>query len=306
MQKRSNRSTSQRSEPSRGGNSRKPSRPANGRNSQRGPSMEVRGPKSSGSFTPDQKKNSDVKEIQKRFPRLVAGHHAVVEAIKKVSSGDAVLWLSRTWESSKDLRELEKEANSKKIQIEIKPDEALKAAYPGNQGACLFVKTGPKWELSNVGDEKYQTLLILDGVEDPHNLGAILRTSWLLGVSAVVIPQDRAVGLTPTVHKVACGGAEYVPVVTVPNLAQFNEEAKKIGFWVFGLSHKAEKEIHQVKFPERMIWVLGAEDSGMRVTTERVCDELVKLPQLEKSASFNVSNAAAMALFETARQKSSS
>ena len=145
-------------------------------------------------------------------------------------------------------------------------------------------------------------VLALDGVEDTQNLGAVLRTSWLMGVNGIIIPEDRAVGLTASVHKVACGGAEHVPI---HRTNQFNtpfEHLKKAGFWVFGLSHTAKRSIYDLQIPEKVIWVLGAEDKGLRTTTEKACDELVYIPQVSPTASYNVSVSAALALAETKRQ----
>jgi 23S rRNA (guanosine2251-2'-O)-methyltransferase len=116
-------------------------------------------------------------------------------------------------------------------------------------------------------------------------------------------PEDRSVGLSPTVHKVACGGVEHVPFEQYSQFHPKLEELKKQGYWVFGLSHKAEKNLFEIKIPEKVIWVLGAEDKGLRTTTERVCDELVCLPQADAAASYNVSVAAGMTLIETLRQR---
>ena len=143
---------------------------------------------------------------------------------------------------------------------------------------------------------------MLDGIEDPHNLGAILRTSWLTGVHGVLIPEDRAVGLTPTVHKVACGGVEHVPVEETTNFSNYAEDLKKKGYWIYGLSPRGKKSIFELDLPEKVVWAIGAEDKGMRVTTERLCDELVFIPQSSASASYNASVATAMALTETLRQ----
>ena len=145
-------------------------------------------------------------------------------------------------------------------------------------------------------------VIALDGVEDTHNLGAILRTSWLMGVNGMIIPEDRAVGLTAAVHKVACGGVEHVPILRTNQFTQPFEQLKKDGFWVFGLSHKAERSIYDAKIPEKVIWVLGAEDKGLRSPTEKICDELFSIPQSSPAASYNVSVSAALALAETKRQ----
>jgi len=173
---------------------------------------------------------------------------------------------------------------------------------PSQQGAAVFVDGAPELDIGGLEKNEKSILLILDGIEDPHNLGAIVRTSWLVGVDGVFIPEDRAVGLTPTVHKVACGGVEHVPVMGVTNFSNYSEELKKQGYWLYGLSPRGKKSIFELELPEKVVWVVGSEDKGMRVTTERLCDELAFIPQASSSASYNASVATAMALAETLRQ----
>ncbi len=125
-----------------------------------------------------------------------------------------------------------------------------------------------------------------------------------MGVEAVLLPSDRAVGLVPTVHKVSCGGVEHVPVIEVPNLSNVLSGLKDKGYWVFGLAAGGKQTMETVKIPEKIVWVLGAEDKGLRTTTERSCDELISIPQSDNAASYNVSVATGVALYETRRQAS--
>lgn len=234
--------------------------------------------------------------------RIVVGNHAIKEALvmrpKKVKG----LWLKNGWESSADLREIEDMARKKQITPELRQETVIDKFGSSHQGAALFVEGAPGLDLDHVGNLDQSILLMLDGIEDPHNLGAILRTSWLTGVRGVFIPEDRAVGLTPTVHKVACGGVEHVPVEETTNFSKYTETLKEKGYWVYGLSPRGKKSIFELDLPEKVIWAIGAEDKGLRVTTERLCDELVFIPQTNASASFNASVATAMALTETLRQ----
>jgi 23S rRNA (guanosine2251-2'-O)-methyltransferase len=207
------------------------------------------------------------------------------------------------WESSADLSFIMREARRLQLKVEEKPPEAIDKIGSQNQGVACEIKGRPLAELGQLGGGSYATVLALDGVEDPHNLGAILRTSWLMGVEAILLPSDRAVGLVPTVHKVSCGGVEHVPVITVPNLSRALTELKEKGFWVFGLAFEGSKPIQQVKIPEKIVWVLGAEDKGIRTTTSKTCDEMVSIPQQDNAASYNVSVAAAITLYETTRQR---
>jgi 23S rRNA (guanosine2251-2'-O)-methyltransferase len=146
-------------------------------------------------------------------------------------------------------------------------------------------------------------LLILDGVTDPHNLGACLRTADAAGAHAVIAPRDRSVGLTSTVQRVACGGADTVPYLTVTNLARTMRELKDRDVWLVGTDDQATGAIHQVDARRSMAWVMGAEGEGMRRLTRETCDELVQIPMLGSVESLNVSVAAAVCLYETVRQR---
>jgi 23S rRNA (guanosine2251-2'-O)-methyltransferase len=204
--------------------------------------------------------------------------------------------------SSNELRELVDQLNDRKIKIEEKSEAQLEEICRTHQGAVAFSSLQLDFDYENTSWADNALVVALDGVEDTQNLGAVLRTSWLMGVNGIIIPEDRAVGLTATVHKVACGGAEHVPVCRTNQFTEPFETLKQAGFWVFGLSHKAKKTIYDLNIPEKVIWVLGSEDKGMRAPTEKACDELVCIPQLSPNASYNVSVSAALALGETKRQ----
>ncbi|MFS4458106.1 TrmH family RNA methyltransferase [Bdellovibrio sp. HCB2-146] len=237
--------------------------------------------------------------------RVVIGTHAINEAIQVRPREVKGMWLRQGWESSGDLVAMEALAKKHRINYEVKSPAAIEKFGSSQQGAALFVDGAPTLDLNKLDEYKKSSVLILDGIEDPHNLGAILRTSWLVGSHGVIIPEDRAVGLTPTVHKVACGGVEHVPVEETTNFSKYAEELKKKGYWIFGLSPRGTKSIFELQLPEKVVWAIGSEDKGLRVTTERLCDELVFIPQASNSASYNASVATAMALTETLRQHSS-
>ena len=245
------------------------------------------------------------REIPREW-RPVIGTHAIKEAIAVHSKMGKVLWLRQGWESSQELREIQEFALQKKVKIEDRAESVIDRFGSSHQGAVFFLDGAPEFSMQSLDALDKSILLILDGIEDPHNLGAILRTSWLVGVQGVVIPSDRAVGLTPTVHKVACGGAEHVPIKTTTNFANYAEEFKKKGYWIYGLSPRGKKSIFDLQLPDKVVWAIGAEDKGLRVNTERLCDELVYLPQSSAAASYNASVATAMALTETLRQHSTS
>jgi 23S rRNA (guanosine2251-2'-O)-methyltransferase len=146
--------------------------------------------------------------------------------------------------------------------------------------------------------------LALDGVQDPHNLGACLRSADACGALAVVVPKDRAAHLTPVVRKVAAGAAESVPLVTVTNLVRTLKLLKEGDLWVTGADADAEKTAAEVDFTGGTVLVMGAEGSGLRQLTRQTCDHMVRLPQLGSVQSLNVSVAAGMLLYEAVRQRS--
>jgi 23S rRNA (guanosine2251-2'-O)-methyltransferase len=144
---------------------------------------------------------------------------------------------------------------------------------------------------------------VLDGVTDPHNLGACLRTADGAGVHAVIAPKDHAVGLGPTVAKVASGAAETVPYLMVTNLARTLGELKERGVRIVGMSDDAPHTLHEATLGGPVALVLGAEGAGMRALTRRTCDELVRIPMAGAVESLNVSVAAAVCLYEAVRQR---
>lgn len=146
-------------------------------------------------------------------------------------------------------------------------------------------------------------ILALDGVQDPHNLGACLRTADACGALAVIVPRDRAAQLTPAARKVAAGAAETTPVVVCTNLARTLALLKQAGLWVYGADADAEKEARDVDLTGGAVLVLGAEGRGLRQLTRQGCDFLVRLPQLGAVESLNVSVAAGMLLYEAVRQR---
>lgn len=147
-------------------------------------------------------------------------------------------------------------------------------------------------------------LLVLDGVKDPHNLGACLRVADAFGVHALVVPKDRAVGLTATVHKVASGAVDTVPFFAVTNLARTLRELKEMGIWTVGAAADAPDTLNSISLSGSLAWVLGAEGEGMRRLTREACDQLVSIPMSGSIESLNVSVSAGICLFETSRQNS--
>ena len=176
-----------------------------------------------------------------------------------------------------------------------------------HQGVSAEITPLPPWSedelLAALQGAAAPLLLALDGVQDPHNLGACLRTADACGVLAVIVPKDRAAQLTPAVRKVAAGAAETTPVVAVTNLVRTLKLLKEAGLWVVGADAAAGKSADTVDLKGPAVLVLGAEGTGLRQLTRQNCDFLVRLPQLGAVESLNVSVAAGMLLYEAARQR---
>ncbi len=146
-------------------------------------------------------------------------------------------------------------------------------------------------------------LLVLDGVQDPHNLGACLRTAEAAGVHAVIMPRDRSAGLTPVVRRAASGAAEVLPILIVTNLARILRRIKEKGVWLLGTSDQAKQSLYEVGMSGPMALVMGNEDKGMRRLTSELCDFLVRIPMHGSVSSLNISVATGVCLFEMIRQK---
>ena len=176
-----------------------------------------------------------------------------------------------------------------------------------HQGVLAEIEPLPPWTdaqlLEALEHERAPLLLALDGVQDPHNLGACLRTADACGALAVIVPRDRAAQVTPVVRKVAAGAAETTPVAVVTNLARTLGLLKQAGLWVIGADSGAEQPAAQADLTGAVVLVLGAEGSGLRQLTRQHCDVLVRLPSLGAVESLNVSVAAGMLLYEALRQR---
>jgi 23S rRNA (guanosine2251-2'-O)-methyltransferase len=146
-------------------------------------------------------------------------------------------------------------------------------------------------------------LLVLDGVTDPHNLGACLRVADAAGAHAVIAPRDRSAGINATVSKVASGAAESLPYFAVTNLARTLDELKERNIWIVGAEERAGQTLYEANLPEAIAWVLGAEGEGMRRLTRERCDLLVRIPMFGHVESLNVSVASGVCLFESARRR---
>jgi len=242
----------------------------------------------------------------------VGGIHAVRSALLHGKDNVKQVWLEH---SRRDKRSNEIESTARELGVPLsrvhrKEIEQLLGSNYNHQGVAAEVRqASSKTEqdlfalMENLQANAF--LLILDGVTDPHNLGACLRTADAAGVNAVIAPKDKSVGLTPVAVKVACGAADSVPYIQVTNLARTMEKLKQdYAVWVYGAAGEAQGSVYQQDFSANLALVMGAEGKGMRRLTREHCDTLFALPMQGQVESLNVSVATGICLYEVVRQRS--
>ncbi|MCB1958059.1 MAG: 23S rRNA (guanosine(2251)-2'-O)-methyltransferase RlmB [Rhodocyclaceae bacterium] len=239
--------------------------------------------------------------------RTIYGFHAVVSKLRQ--SPDSVLEIHiAASRGDARARDLIAQAESAGVRIIPSDNEKLQrlVGTHHHQGVVARVDSRRReLKLSDVLDtlEGPALLLVLDGVTDPHNLGACLRVADGAGAHAVIAPKDRSAGLNATAVKVASGAADHVPYVTVTNLARALREMQEAGVWTLGADGDAERSVYEVDQKGPIAWVLGAEGQGLRRLTRETCDERVRIPMFGSVESLNVSVASGVCLFETRRQR---
>ena len=242
--------------------------------------------------------------------RMIYGFHAVLGKLRRDPEGVFELYVAaqRTDVRARDAHKLAESQGVRVIQAESERLDRM-VGTRRHQGVVARID-GRRRELRLADvleglEDSGETalILVLDGIQDPHNLGACLRVADAAGAHAVIAPKDRAVGLNATAAKVASGAADTVPYVTVTNLARAMRELQAAGVWVVGASDDAEKTIFEVVQKGPVAWVMGAEGDGMRRLTRDTCDELVRIPMHGSVESLNVSVASGVCLFETRRQR---
>ncbi|MET1219818.1 MAG: 23S rRNA (guanosine(2251)-2'-O)-methyltransferase RlmB [Glaciecola sp.] len=191
-------------------------------------------------------------------------------------------------------------------QRKVLDDKTKGEQHQGVVARALPAKALTEADLDAIIEREPQPfLLILDGVTDPHNLGAVLRTADAAGVHAVIVPKDKSANLNPTVRKVACGAADVVPLIQVTNLARTINDIQTQGVWVIGTAGEAATTIYETDVKGPIALVMGAEGKGMRRLTREKCDSLIKLPMFGSVSSLNVSVATGVCLYEIVRQRNS-
>src|SRR5437588_5942387 len=243
---------------------------------------------------------------REREPRVVVGFTPGPARVRPDPSWWVESFLDETRNDArgKDLAAVAERAGVRLMRV---PTKRLDGFYGGGRHQGVVARVTVK-SLGDTLDDVLQgiekpLLLVLDGVTDPHNLGACLRVANAAGAHAVIAPKDRAAGITPSVSKVASGAAEATPYLMVTNLARTLAELKQRDIWIVGADERAEKTLYAVDLPPAIAWVLGAEGEGMRRLTRESCDLLVRIPMRGEVESLNVSVAAGVVLFESARRR---
>lgn len=238
----------------------------------------------------------------------VYGLHALTSILAKEPERVMELWVLKG-RTDERLHHAINLARKNGISIQFCHRQALDKKVDGEQHQGIVARARPARALDEndlaqlLDNNAKPLLLVLDGVTDPHNLGACLRTADAAGVTAVIVPKDKSVSITATVRKVACGAAEVMPFIQVTNLARTLKSLQDAGVWIVGTAGEAEKSLYDVALDGPIALVMGAEGKGMRRLTRETCDELVKLPMAGDVSSLNVSVATGVCLYECVRQR---
>ncbi len=247
--------------------------------------------------------------LQEERPDLVYGRHSVEAAIANHRPINR-LWVNSRLVFDARFRPLILDAKANGAVVDEVNTQRLNQLTQGanHQGIVAQIASHDYVELAELVTNakatcRHPVIIAADSITDPHNLGAIIRTAEALGAQGVVIPQRRAVGITPTVAKVAAGALETLSVSRVVNLGRALEQLKEDGFWVYGTAAKAGQPVHTTQFDRPIVLAIGAEGTGLSLSIQNLCDVLVSIPLTGKTPSLNASVATGMVLYEIYRQR---
>ena len=240
---------------------------------------------------------------------LTYGRHGVLAVLKSDRAINRI-WITSKLRSNHQFYSLIQDAKANGTVIDEVDLRRLDQLTQGanHQGIAAQIAPYSYWELTDLIEAaKAQTdspvIIIADGIEDPHNLGAIIRTAEAMGIQGIIIPQRRAVGVNSTVMKVAAGALEYMAIARVVNLKSAIAQLKEAGFWIYGTAAQSSRLLHTIDFSGGIGLVVGSEGKGLSQLTRRCCDELVAIPLVGKTPSLNASVATAIAIYEIMRQR---
>ena len=232
---------------------------------------------------------------------VLSGIHPIAEALRAGHALERILIAQGA--GGPRLQEIIDLARKSSVPVRFEPRAALEklAGTSAHQGIVALGAARKYADLDSVAEA--EMLVVLDGVEDPHNLGAIIRTAHAAGAGAVIIPERRAAGVTDVVAKAAAGALEHLPVVRVTNINRALEDLKERGYWIYGLDERGDQSHDRTDFAQRSVLVLGGEGRGLHEQVRKHCDIIVRIPMAGKISSLNVSVAAGVVLFEWRRRR---
>jgi 23S rRNA (guanosine2251-2'-O)-methyltransferase len=242
--------------------------------------------------------------------RVLIGFHAVLARLRAAPESVLEILVDESRHDAR-LADVLRVAERAGVRVMRVPAKRLDGFYGGGRHQGIVARVEGRDEQASLDGvlaalKEPALLLVLDGVTDPHNLGACLRVADAAGAHAVVVPKDRSAGLSPVVSKVASGAAETVPLIAVTNLARTLDELKERAIWVAGAIGEAEQDLYRANLPSPIAWVLGSEGEGLRRLTRERCDLAVRIPMHGRVESLNVAVAAGLCLYESRRRRESS
>jgi 23S rRNA (guanosine2251-2'-O)-methyltransferase len=235
--------------------------------------------------------------------RIVPGIHSSLEALKVRPKKITEIWL-REGHLNEDLEKIHGESVRHHVKIKRVNQKTLDHQTYSHQGVIAFIDGGPEWpQPEKLRVAKEGLIFALDSLEDPQNVGSLVRSAWNLGVLGILNTKERSAGDSPAAEKVGSGGFEHIPILEVPNLAAELLTLKELGFWVYGLEAEGAQSLVTTKFAQKSIIVIGSEMAGLRKPVASACDVLISIPQKTSSESFNAAIAGAIAGYEFMRQR---
>ncbi len=243
--------------------------------------------------------------MPKKSHEIIYGIHAVESAIRNQPENVLQVFVQQGRNDNR-IKNILSIAKNSGVSVQSISNDKLKEKCPKarHQGVVAEIRFNKSSNISleDILEKESLLLLVLDEVQDPHNIGACLRTADAAGVDAVIVSKNRSPALTPVMRNVASGAAETVPYIMVSNLARALEKIKQSNVWVMGTSGDANQTIYETRASQRLALVMGSEGKGMRRLTREACDELISIPMLGSVESLNISVATAVCLYEIRRQ----